>query len=548
MRYKFGSFTLNTETCELTSGTDLLETEPQVFRVLQYLVENRTRVISKEEIVNSIWNGRAISDSALTYAIREARLLVGDNGKAQDVIRTLPRRGFRFIAQVTELPGTENTNASEQNETHLLTRIPTASRRWRMVGIAAAVVVFFVAAGLSWQRPWIDKVEAANPEDLAFPLPDVPSVAVLPFQNLSGDASRDFMSDGIAENITTVLSRVPDIVAAPWVSVRSYKGEQVTVRQVAEELAVGYVLAGSVRHFGDQVRVTVQLTDALKGRHIWTQTYDEIVEDAFAIQDSIALSVLTELEVTLTKGLGARAMLGGGTKNLEAYRLYQRALALWWEIKKRNSSEIQNLLIQAVALDPSYAYAWNLLGWTHLLAANRGWTSDPELEKQKALEFAEKAIELDPSNEGPYLLLANHALREGRHSEAVELARKGSENAPHNHLAVAVLANALIFSGQPENALAPIQRLKRFPPLPPLRILRQEGLAHYAKDVFTLAALALIYADSGRAQEAHEAALRVVDVFPRFSAKRFVASALPYQDQAKSKRALATFLQLGLPE
>ena len=205
------------------------------------------------------------------------------------------------------------------------------TKRWRIPAIAAAAVVIIAAVGLAWWQPWITRVEAASLEDMAFPLPDKPSIAVLPFENLSGDAKQDFLSDGITENITTALSRVTGMFVIPRTTTRTYKGKPVTVAQVAEQLGVRYVLEGSVQRSGDQVRVTAQLIDALKGRHIWTERYEREVKDTFALQDDIALNVLTGVQVKLTVGEAARA-LSGGTKSLEAYQLVRRGLRVFMRL------------------------------------------------------------------------------------------------------------------------------------------------------------------------------------------------------------------------
>lgn len=567
MIYQFGAYSLDTETHELKSGADLIAAEPKVFLLLQYLIEKRARVVSKDEMIDAVWNGRVVSDSALTYAVGEARRLAGDDGKTQAVIRTLPKLGFRFVAEVTEGIVGDEAVATQNSGAPLSDKLPRASSRFRRSVIAAALVGIVAATGLAWQQPWVTKVEAADPEQLAFPLPDLPSIAVLPFENLSEDASQDFLSDGISENIVTVLSRVPDIFVIPWMTTATYKDKPVTVAQVAEELGVGYVLGGSLRRSGDQVRVTAQLIDAFKGRHIWTQTYDREVKDTFVLQDFITLNVLTELEVTLTKGESARALLGGGTKSPEAYQVFRRALSIWPRLTKKNNPEVRRLLQEAVELDPNYAFAWNLLGWTHLLSANRRWSEDPAQETARALELAHKAMVLDPYYRGTYLLLANNALREGRHNEAIGFAEKGVALAPNDFNAVAVLANTLIFAGRPEEALPLIQSVKRFSPITPIKILRQEGLAYLAlgryeeaigtferirsrrpKGVFALAVLALIYFDMDRIEEARTAALEAVKTKRGFSAKRFVNAALPYKDRAKSEYALASMRRAGLPE
>jgi TolB-like protein/Tfp pilus assembly protein PilF len=441
-----------------------------------------------------------------------------------------------------------------------------ATRRWRVPAIAAALVVIIAAAGLfSWQ-PWITKVEMANPDNLAFPLPNKPSIAVLPFENLSDDTKQDFLGDGITENITTALSRVADMFVIPRTTTRTYKGKPVKVTQVAEELGVRYVLEGSVQRSGDQVRVTATLIDALKGHQIWTERYDREVKDTFALQDDIALNVITELEVKLTEGERVR-VLRGGTKNLEAYQLFRRGLRIQQRLTKKSVPEARRLFQQAVELDPNYTLGWNMLGWIHQVSVDRGWSEDPAQDRAQALELAHKALALDPSGGAPYILLANISAKGRRYDEAIGFAEKAVALLPNNPVAVAHLGRMLAFAGRPEEALAPIQRIKRFSPIPPASLLRWEGVVYHTlgryeeavtaleaararnpKGLLPVALLAMTYADMGRVEEARAAAQAVLALSPSFSAKGFANAVLPFKDRTKTERALATMLEAGLPE
>jgi adenylate cyclase len=557
--YRFDTYSLDTETLQLKSDGATITAEPQVFHLLQYLIENRERVVSKDDIINAVWDGRVVSDSALTYAIKEARRLLGDDGKTQSVIRTLPRRGFRFVAEVTE-GGIEHNAVASQD---LSDEPSPANRRWRIPAIAAALVVIIAASGLSSWKPWIPTVEAADPDKLAFPLPDKPSIAILPFENLSGDPKQDYLGDGITENITTALSRVADMFVIPRTTTRTYKGKPVKVAQVAEDLGVRYVLEGSVQQSGDQVRVTATLIDAIKGHQIGTDRYDREVKDAFALQDDIALNVLTELEVKLTDGDRARAM-SAGTKNLEAYQLVRRGMGFHLRFTKEGYPEARKLFEEAVELDPNYAFGWNMLGWSHQIAAR--WSEEPAQDAARALELAHKALALDPSGGGPYLLLAKISRDGRRYDEAIDFAEKAVALLPNNPLAVTILATTLTFAGRPEEALPLIQSGKRFSPITPASLLRTEGWAYHSlgryeeaiaafesararnpKGVLSVAWLAMTYADMGRMEEARAMAQKVLEVNPSFSAKGFT-NALRFKDRTKPERALATLLQLGLPE
>ncbi len=436
-----------------------------------------------------------------------------------------------------------------------------------MPAIAATLVVIIAAGGLAWWQPWVTRVEAANPERMAFPLPDKPSIAVLPFENLSGDPKQDYLGDGITENITTALSRVPDLFVIPRTTTRTYKGKPVTIAQVAQELGVRYVLEGSVQQSGDQVRVTARLIDAIKGRHIWTVRYDREVKDAFALQDDIALNVLKELEVKLTERENTYALSIGNTKSLEAYQLFRRGLRVHGRLTKESNPEARRLFQEAVEVDPNYVAAWSLLGWNHQISANRGWAEDPAQARARALVLAHKALAIDPSNSAPHSLLAEISVRNRRYDEAIAHSEKAVSLDPNSAMVVAGLGRSLIFAGRPEEALAPIQNVKRFSPNPPALLLRWEGVAYHSlgryeeaiaalgrararnpKGVFSRAFLALTYADMGRMEEARAMAQEILKLSPGFSAKGFVNAVINFKDRTRPERALATLRQLGLPE
>jgi adenylate cyclase len=276
-------------------------------------------------------------------------------------------------------------------------------RRWQL-GAVAALMIIIAAGGLAWWQPWIERVEPASLDRMAFPLPDKPSIAVLPFANLTGDPEQNVLSDGISENITTALSRVPDVFVIARTSTLVYKGKPVKVQQVAEDLGVRYVLEGSLQRSGDKVRVTAQLIDALKGHHLWAQRYDRKVKDSFALQDEITLSVLNSLEVKLTDDRMQR--LRGNTNNLQAYQHFRHGYRIFFRFTKAGNAEARRLFEQAVELDPNYGAAWNQLGWTYQMAAKFGWAENPARAQARAIELAHKGLAIDPSAVNGYLLLS----------------------------------------------------------------------------------------------------------------------------------------------
>ena len=243
MRFLFADCILDADRRELRRGSELVSIEPQVFDVLIYLLQNRSRVVSKDDLFASIWEGRIVSDSTLTSRINGARRAIGDSGEHQRLIRTVARKGFRFVGGVHTEP---------------------------------------VDAGLADPQD-LPLDDASEQKRQALPLPDRPAIAVLPFSNMSGDPEQEYFSDGISEDIITALSKVRWFFVIARNSSFVYKGKAVHMKQVAEELGVGYVVEGSVRRGGDRVRITAQLNNAATGSHIWSERYDRGVGDVFAV-------------------------------------------------------------------------------------------------------------------------------------------------------------------------------------------------------------------------------------------------------------------------
>ena len=437
------------------------------------------------------------------------------------------------------------------------------SRRWRL-GAVAALIITIAAGGLAWWQPWVERVEPASLDRMAFPLPDKPSIAVLPFANLAGDPEQNVLSDGISENITTALSRVPDIFVIARTSTLVYKRKPAKVQRVAEDLGVRYVLEGSVQRSGDKVRVTAQLIDALKGYHLWAERYDRKVKDALALQDEITLSVLNALEVKLTDD--RMRALRGNTNNLQAYQQFQRGYRIFFHFTKADNAEARRLIERAVELDPNYGVAWIQIGWTYQMAAKFGWTENPARTKARAVELAHKGLAIDPSAVNGYLLLSNIALHDRHYDEAIAFNEKALAAAPNSSGVAALLGRALAYVGRPKEAVQLIRRAIRLNPYPPGSYWQWEGIAYHSlqqydqaigafkraiarnpKSPIPLAWLALTYADMGRMDEARAAAKEVIEVDPGFSMTAF-GRALDYKDRAKSEHAQATLRRLGLPE
>jgi TolB-like protein len=332
MTLSFGDYEIDIERRELRRAKTPIHVEPQVFDLLVYLVQNRDHVVSKDDLIASVWGGRIVSDSTLTSRINAARTAVGDSGENQKLIRTIARKGLRFVGAV-------RTQPNGDDPAHATGRSP-------------------------------DKIhEQSRP---ALPLPDRPAIAVLPFINMSGDPEQEYFSDGISEDIITALSKLRWFFVIARNSSFIYKGKTVHMKQVADELGVGYVVEGSVRKGGDRVRITVQLNDVVTGSHIWAERYDRSLADVFTVQDEITEAIVAAIEPQIYAAENFRAQRKP-PDSLDAWDLVMRALSHYWRVTRQDNVVAQALLEKAISIDPNYGQALGVLAASHTFSAHMGW-------------------------------------------------------------------------------------------------------------------------------------------------------------------------------
>jgi TolB-like protein len=300
--YFFENYRLDPDRRELRRDSDLVAVEPQVFDILEYLVRNRERVVSRDDLIASVWGGRVVSESALSTRINAVRTAIGDSGAKQRLIKTFPRKGVRFVGAVRE-----DQNAADLPFTTALRLDGPLAQR----GLPQAI------AGATEERPYPS-------------LPGKPSIAVLPFANLSPDPEQDYFADGIANDLITALSRYPSLLVIARNSSFSYKGMDVNVQRVGRELGVRYLLEGSVRKVDARVRVTSQLIETESATHIWANRYDEKVTDIFAVQDEITHAVSTAIAPAVADAERHRAVRRP-PDNHDSWTAYQRGL---WHLSR----------------------------------------------------------------------------------------------------------------------------------------------------------------------------------------------------------------------
>jgi TolB-like protein len=340
LHYLFEECVLDTDRRELRRGANLVTVEPQVFDLLVHLIRHRDRVVSKNDLLASVWHGRAISDSALFSRINAARNAVGDTGERQTLIKTLPRRGVRFVGAVRE----EDCSPAE-----------------------------------------------AAPHKPSPGFADRPSIAVLPFVNLSGDPEQDYFIDGVVEDIITALSRNRTFFVIARNSSFTYKGKSVDTKQVAQELGVRYILEGSVRRSGNRVRVTGQFVEAESGHHLWADRFDGDLVDIFDLQDQLVTSVVGAIAPQLEKAEIDRAKLEM-TGDLAAYDFYLRGLASWNRWTREENAKALQLFNAAIAKDGDFSTPYGLAASCHHFAKANGWASS--FDEKEISRLVERAVDV----------------------------------------------------------------------------------------------------------------------------------------------------------
>jgi TolB-like protein/Tfp pilus assembly protein PilF len=411
----------------------------------------------------------------------------------------------------------------------------------------------------------VPKIEPASKEKMAFPLPDKPSIAVLPFVNMSDDPKQEYLGDGLSEDIITALHKVGNLFVIARESSFSYKGKPVKVKQVAEELGVRYVLEGSVRQAEGKVRITAQLIDAIKGNHLWAERYDRELKDIFAMQDQITKEIITALQVQLKEGEEARTH-ARGTKSLEAYLRFLEARTSAYRNTKEDNARAQELIKQAINLDPNYAAAYMELSREILLDVFLGASKSPGESLMKAIESAKKAIELDNFLAGAHGVLGQLYTMLRQHERGIAEARKAVDLDPSSSRAHFALAFTLNFAGMHEEAVSHFERAIRLNPFGPPNFWHhmaigysqtgqydkaiaalKSALQREPKDVLAYTILTSTYIYAGREEEGRAMAAEVLKIDPNFSAER-AAAAIPWKDPSKNERGLAALRKAGLPD
>jgi TolB-like protein/class 3 adenylate cyclase len=434
----------------------------------------------------------------------------------------------------------------------------------RVAGIIIAMTLLIGGGGI-WYRQHQSRLQPASIDSMAYPLPDKPSITVLPFENYSDDATLDFFASGITEDLTASLSKSPDLFVISIMSAAAYKGKPIDVKQVAEEQGVRYVLDGSIQKANDKLRITIQLIDAINGRHLWAERFDRIAADIFDLQDEIIKHVIVELHVELTQGASAR-VASRGTDNLDAWLLKIEAQGEFNKFTKAGMLRARELYEAAREADPDWARILAGLAAVDWYEAKQGWSSSKQASIESGIELARRAIEMDPDEPQGYQTLGNLYALTGQGERAIELRRKAAELAPNDLVAVAGLATRLKDFGREQEAVKWFEQAMRLSPKHPWWVPHaygvtlhlvgrkteavqslQKAIALNPEHVLPRAFLAAVFADLGRIDDARAAANEVVRLDPKFSVNRLMRSHT-FNDPERDAKFKHLMKGAGLPD
>jgi TolB-like protein/class 3 adenylate cyclase len=483
-------------------------------------------------------------------------------GKVAAVFEDLGEQELKNIAEPVRVY--RISMGSEVTKTPTVAKVTSRSRRLPV--IAAMVVLLVVAAGVAlWLKPWEPREEPASIERMAFPLPDKPSIAVLPFANISDDPEQEYFADGMTEDLITDLSKISGLFVIARNSSFSYKGQQVKVRQVAEELGVRYVLEGSVRRAADQVRINVQLIDATTGGHLWANRFDRDFSDIFKLQDEVIEDIVSALAVELTDKEKAGQHTREQTDNLQAHEYFLRGRQHLERFTAKDTAKAKEFFEKAIELDPKHAQALTALGRLHYNEWEI-WGKARDKNLARALELGQKAVAVDDTLAGPHLLLSL-VYRFLRQKGKMEIeTNKALALEPRDADTLAGLGDVLRWSDRAQEAIGLLQTAMRLDPFYPAWYDFYLGKALFITSRYEEAITALkrgaernpnypafhlfiaaSYAMLGREEAARAAAAEVLRINPRFTLKAYAAH-VPYNSKEALERDLAAFRKAGLPE
>jgi len=523
LAFVFEDFVLDEDGRELRRGGNVVAVEPKVFDLLVHLVVNRQRVITKDDLIDAVWSGRIVSDSALATAVNAARVALGDSGGAQRLIRTLPRKGFRFVGEV---------------------------REQEAVGRATADVA------PAWPK--------SNPA-----LPDRPSLAVLPFTNIGHDPEQDYFADGIVEEMITALSRLRSLFVIARNSSFTFKGRSVDVKEVGRELGVRYVLEGSVRKAARRLRITAELVDATTGMNLWADRFEGALDDVFELQDQVTACVVAAISPQLERAEIARAKRKP-TESLDAYDIYLHGMASFHQWTREATDAALRDFYRAIELGPDLAAAYAMAAMGYSRRRGQNWFADREKEASEVRRLARQAVKLG-SDDAVTLGFSGYAIAHaaGELDDGAVFIDRALHLNPNLAPTLRASGWVKVWLGEPELAIEHLARAMRLSPLDPYMFMVHTAVshAHFFAGRYTESALwadkalrerpqtypairilAASLAQSGRDREARSAVARLLQLDPMLCVSNFQETLGPYRHEEYVTHYRDALRKAGLPD
>jgi TolB-like protein len=519
VRYLFRDCVLDSDRRELARGAEAIVIGPQVFDLLLHLVQNREHVVTKDNLIDVVWGGRIVSESTLTSHINAVRKAVGDTGDEQRLVRTIARKGYRFVGDVRETAATGSAGAPK-------------------------------------------------PDATVLPVPDRPSIAVLPFLNLSGDPDQDYFVDGVVDDIISALSRLRWLFVIARNSSFTYKGRAIDVKQVGRELGVRYVLEGSVRKAANRVRITGQIIDANAGATLWSERFESALDDVFELQDQMATSVVGALVPHLESAEIERAR-HKPTESLDAYDYYMRGMWKFRQVSRNATDEALPLFYEAIQRDPEFASAYAMAAWCHSWRKLSRWMTDVGREVAEGTRLARRAVQLG-QNDAVALAASAHALAHLVRDFDSSIALLDRALVLDPNLAAGWYLGGLlrIWRGELDDAIERIAHGMRLSPLGPDMERMEVGTAmayllsgrtedalswaekasrHMSDQALPISILAAIYTRAGRGNEARLAMQQLRQLDPALRLSK-LNEWLPFQRPQDLDNFADALREAGLPE
>lgn len=552
--FRVADWTVEPALARLSRNGKSVRLEPKVMEVLVYLAERPGQAIRRVELEEAVWAGTIVSYDALTGAIQKLRKAFNDDSRHPRIIETLSKKGYRLVASVEPLAkGNQALQQSGIATAGILTR--HGRQAVRLLGFAVLLVT---AGALVWYAIYQQPAEVVSLDR------PINSIAVLPFNNLSGDVAQQYFADGITDDITTGLAKLPDLLVIARDSAFLYRDQTLSIDRVAEILNVRYILNGSVRRVGKQVRINVQLVETTNSKLLWAETYDSSIEEVFDIQDGVAHGVATSLAVGTQKGRKP-ATTRRQTGSAQAYDSFLMGRYYFYLYASRDENQKAREFFEgAIQYDPDYALAYAMLGWTYTYDAINGWSDHQEASLKRGLELAQKAIALDKTLPVAYFVSGFAYRGLGEYMKALVEAEKAIEFDPNYANAHLLLATLLYYAGRPEEGLKRVEQAMRINPHHPFNYTYHQGQALYilgrydeAVDALEKAIasnpdaervhvwLAAAYAQTGAIDDAEWEADQILTINPGFTVER-IGKVFPFKDPADRERFIEGLRKAGL--